>query len=81
MRLGYVGLRRSIVSTGALAGAVTCRALDQAGATAEAMQLRGDRGLAALALPERCPATDFRFAGCAVLALAASATLAWGAPW
>ncbi len=81
MRLGYVGMRRSIASAGALVGAVSCRAIDHAGAVTEAMQLRGDRGLAGLALPERCPAADVLVAGCATLALVASATLALGTPW
>ncbi|HEY6003587.1 MAG TPA: CbiQ family ECF transporter T component, partial [Anaeromyxobacter sp.] len=81
MRLGYVGLRRVVASAGVLAGAAVCRAIDQAGATAEAMQLRGDRGAAALVIPERSAAADALVVGCGTAAIVASAALAWGAPW
>jgi cobalt/nickel transport system permease protein len=81
MRLGYVGLRRSVASAAALVGAAACRAIDQAGAAAEAMQVRGDRGLAALSLPESCPAADVFLAGCGTMALVASGALAWGVAW
>ncbi len=81
MRLGYVGPRRSLASAGVLAGAAACRALDHAEATAEAMQLRGDRGLASLSPPEGRWRADVLLAGGATAALVASVTLAWGVPW
>jgi cobalt/nickel transport system permease protein len=81
LRLGYAGLRRGVASAGVLVGAAVCRAIDQAGATAEAMQLRGDRGAGALALPERSPAADAFVVGCGAMALTVSAVLAWSSPW
>ncbi len=81
MRLGYVGPRRSLASAGVLAGAAVCRALDHAEATAEAMQLRGDQGLASLSPPEGRRPADLFLAGCATASLVASAALAWGVPW
>ena len=97
MRLGYVGLRRSIASAGVLVGAAACRAVDQAGATAEAMQLRGEHGLPALSLAlspvlspalspdfspsESCTEANVLVAGCGAIAILASAALGWGAPW
>ena len=44
VRLGYRGIRRSLSSFGALAGAVIIRSLDQASSTHEAMILRGYKG-------------------------------------
>ncbi len=81
MRLGYDGLRRGLASAGVLVGAAACRAIDQAAATADAMQLRGDRGAAALALPSRCAAANVLVAGCGTAALVACVALAWGLPW
>ena len=97
MRFGYVGLRRSIASAGTLVGAAACRAVDQAGATAEAMQLRGEHGLPALSLAlspvlspalspdfspsESCTEANVLVAGCGATAVLASAALGWGAPW
>jgi len=93
MRFGYVGLRRSIASAGTLVGAAACRAVDQAGATAEAMQLRGEHGLPALSPSlspafspalspsESCTFANILVAGCGATAVLASAALGWGAPW
>jgi cobalt/nickel transport system permease protein len=89
MRLGYVGMRRSIASAGVLVGAAACRAIDQAGATADAMQLRGAHGLPALSpalapalsLKESCPFANVLVAGCGAIAVIASVALGWGAPW
>ena len=50
LRLGYRGWRRSLQSSGVLAGLTLARALDQAVLTGQAMQLRGYR-----AEPERAP--------------------------
>ncbi len=84
MRLGHVGLRRSIASAGVLVGAAACRAIDQAGATAEAMQLRGERGLPALSTAlsprESCLEANVLVAGFGAIAVIASVALGWGAP-
>jgi len=72
LRLGWVGLRRSMRSAGALAGAAACRALAQADVTADALALRGAAGpLAPASLP---PPTrrDAAVAVTAALGLAAS---------
>ncbi len=85
VRLGYVGMRRSIASVGVLVGAAACRAIDQAGATAEAMQLRGEHGLPALSPAfsprESCTEANVLVAGCGAIAVIASLTLGRGAPW
>jgi cobalt ECF transporter T component CbiQ len=81
MRLGWADWRRAIPSAGVLAGAAACRAFDQASATAEAMALRGDRGLADLALPESDRGSNLRLACGASLAVAASLALAWIPCW
>jgi cobalt/nickel transport system permease protein len=44
VRLGYRGIKRSLSSFGALAGAVIIRSFDQASSTHEAMILRGYKG-------------------------------------
>lgn len=44
MRLGYLGVRRSLSSMGTLAGTVIIRSIDQATRTHEAMTLRGYSG-------------------------------------
>lgn len=80
MRLGYGGWRQGIRSAGTLVGAVACRALDQAAATAEAMEIRGDEGLATLVVSRGCPTENVRVAVFGALALLAGATLAWGVP-
>jgi cobalt/nickel transport system permease protein len=76
MRLGWTDWRRGIASAGVLAGATSCRALDHASATAEAMALRGHRGLADVAIPESDRGANLRVACGASLAIAASLALA-----
>jgi len=80
LRLGYVGALRSVRSAGALAGALTCRALDQSAAAAEAMRLRGDSGAAGLHLPRSAARANLVLAGRGALALGGAALL-WNAPW
>lgn len=80
LRLGYVGLRRGVASSATLMGAVVCHALDQAGATAEAMQLRGDRCTHRPRSLRLGPA-DRRLLAGAATALLAGAVLGWGLPW
>lgn len=80
LRLGYVGALRSVQSAGALAGALTCRALDQSAAVAEAMRLRGDSGAAGLHLPRSSARANLLIAGRGALALGGAALL-WSAPW
>jgi cobalt/nickel transport system permease protein len=80
MRLGYVGAGRANASTGALAGALACRAIDQSAATAEAMLLRGDSGSAALLLPQSPARANLLVALGSALALACAA-LRWSAAW
>ncbi|MGA2617069.1 MAG: cobalt ECF transporter T component CbiQ [Thermoguttaceae bacterium] len=53
IRLGYVGLRRSLGSLGSLAGLVTLRSIDQAERTHEALLARGFQG--SLPLPSLPP--------------------------
>lgn len=65
LRLGWVGLRRSMRSAGALAGAAACRALAQADVTADALALRGAAGPLA---PAPLPAPSRRDAAVAVIA-------------
>jgi hypothetical protein len=53
------------------------------------MQLRGEHGLPAfspalapaLAPRESCPTANVLVAGCGAIAIIASLTLGWGAPW
>lgn len=80
MRLGYAGGSRSLRSAGALVGALTCRAVDQSAATAEAMLLRGDSGAAALRVPRSSARANLLLAGRGALALGGAALL-WRAPW
>jgi len=78
LRLGWVGLRRSMRSAGALAGAAACRALAQADVTADALALRGAAGPLA---PASLPPPSWRDAVVAVMAalgLAASLVAAAG---
>ncbi|HEX9308662.1 MAG TPA: CbiQ family ECF transporter T component [Anaeromyxobacter sp.] len=78
LRLGWIGLRRSVRSMGALAGAAACRALAQADVTADALALRGAAGPlapASLSAPTR---RDAAVAVTAALGLAACALLAGG---
>jgi cobalt/nickel transport system permease protein len=80
MRLGYVGARRSLRSAGVLVGALTCRAVDQSAATAEAMRLRGDSGAAGLRLSRSSAQANLLLTGRCVLALGGAALL-WRGPW
>ncbi len=80
MRLGYSGALRSLRSAGVLAGALTCRAVDQSTATAEAMLLRGDSGSAGLRIPRSSARANLLLAGRGALALGGAALL-WRAPW
>jgi cobalt/nickel transport system permease protein len=66
LRLGLASARRRFASAGVVAGAVVCRAVDQAGAVATAMELRGSSGLAGVALPPRSPRADLRFVALAL---------------
>jgi len=78
LRLGWVGLRRSVRSLGALAGAAACRALAQADVTADALALRGAAGPlvpASLPVPTR---RDAAVAVIAALGLASCALVARG---
>ena len=81
LRLGYRGLRRSLKSSGVLAGVTLARALDQAVVTGQAMQLRGYR-----AEPERKPwsATsrgNRRLTALSCAVLGSSLLLSRGLPW
>jgi cobalt/nickel transport system permease protein len=81
LRLGYRDLRRSLSSAGVLAGLLLGRALDQADATAQAMQLRGyrsERRPAAWQSPSR---GNRRLAVFSLSVLAGSALLSGGLPW
>jgi cobalt/nickel transport system permease protein len=80
MRLGYAGALRSLRSAGALVGALTCRAVDQSAATAEAMLLRGDSGSAGLRVPRSSARANLLLAGRGALALGGAALL-WRAQW
>ncbi len=78
LRLGWIGLRRSVRSAGALVGAAACRALVQADVAADALALRGAAGPLAptpLPLPTR---RDAAVALAAALGLAACALAAVG---
>jgi cobalt/nickel transport system permease protein len=78
LRLGWIGVRRSVRSLGALTGAAACRALAQADVTADALALRGASGpLAPAALPAPTR-RDAAVAVTAALALAAAALAAGG---
>jgi cobalt/nickel transport system permease protein len=81
MRLGYVGARRSFASAGVLLGAAACRAVDRAAAMGDALQLRGDRGLASLPQMKSRRAADVAVAAGGIAALAASGATSWGWPW
>jgi len=81
LRLGYRGWRRSLSSSGVLAGLTLARALDQAVVTGQAMQLRGYR-----AEPERAPWADTsrgnrRLAALFCAVLGSSLIVARGLPW
>lgn len=81
LRLGYRGWRRSLSSSGVLAGLTLARALDQAVATGQAMQLRGYR-----AEPERARWADMsrgnrRLAALSCAVLGSSLLLSRGLPW
>jgi cobalt/nickel transport system permease protein len=81
LRLGYRGLRRSLQSSGVLAGVTLARALDQAVVTGQAMQLRGYH-----AEPERTSwaATsrgNRRLAALCCAVLGSSLLLSRGLPW
>jgi cobalt/nickel transport system permease protein len=81
LRLGYRGWRRSLQSSGVLAGLTLARALDQSVLTGQAMQLRGYR-----AEPERAPWAaesrgNRRLAALSCAVLGASLLLSRGAPW
>lgn len=78
LRLGWVGLRRSVRSAGALAGAAACRALSQAEVAADALALRGAAGPLAPLSPARPGRRDAAFAVGAAFALAACAALGGG---
>ncbi|HEU4583375.1 MAG TPA: energy-coupling factor transporter transmembrane component T [Polyangiaceae bacterium] len=81
LRLGYRGWRRSLQSSGVLAGLTLARALDQALLTGQAMQLRGCR-----AQPERArwaaeSRGNRRLAALSCAVLGASLLLSRGLPW
>jgi cobalt/nickel transport system permease protein len=81
LRLGYRGWRRSLQSSGVLAGLTLARALDQSVLTGQAMQLRGYR-----AEPERSPWVaesrgNRRLAALSCAVLGASLLLSRGLPW
>jgi len=81
LRLGYRGWRRSLSSSGVLAGLTLARALDQSVATGQAMQLRGYR-----AEPERVRWAEAsrgnrRLAALCCAVLGSSLFLSHGLPW
>jgi cobalt/nickel transport system permease protein len=76
LRLGRASSRRRVVVAGTIAGAVLCRAVDQASAVAVAMALRGSFGLAGVTLPPRCRRADARFVALALPPLAVALALA-----
>lgn len=79
LRLGYAGARRSLVSLGALAGAVTLRSLEQAVHTHEAMMVRGYRGAIPFGPLPRLKARDHWVMALAPLALLGlTLAQAWG---
>jgi cobalt/nickel transport system permease protein len=60
VRLGYSSLRRSLSSTGVLAGTVIEVAMDQGIRTHEAMELRGYKGYMPFGALPRISSKDFR---------------------
>jgi cobalt/nickel transport system permease protein len=81
LRLGYRGWRRSLQSSGVLAGLTLARALDQSVLTGQAMQLRGYR-----AEPERASWAaesqgNRRLAALSCAVLGAGLLLSRGLPW
>lgn len=81
LRLGYRGWRRSMESSGVLAGLVLARALDQAVVTGQAMQLRGYHSEPARAPWAGESRGNRRLAALAGSVLALSLLLSWGPSW
>jgi cobalt/nickel transport system permease protein len=73
MRLGHLGVRRRIRSTGILAGLVVSRAVDQSTVVAEALAMRGYRGRLTTGTPPALTRADGHLAvAAAALLLACS---------
>ncbi len=77
LRLGYVGARRGLRSLGVLGGLVLRRAVDQTGALAEAMQMRGYRGQLWLPRPRALTAGDAVLAAIGGSVVVLAGVLAW----
>jgi cobalt/nickel transport system permease protein len=79
VRLGYRGIKRSLSSCGALAGAVIIRSLDQATHTREAMIIRGYKGSIPFGpMPAMGWMDRLRIAGFSALLAAVYLFLEWG---
>jgi cobalt/nickel transport system permease protein len=81
LRLGYRGWRRSLESSGVLAGLTLARALDQAVVTGQAMQLRGYRAEPERARWEAASHGNRRLAALSCAVLGSSLMLSRGLPW
>jgi cobalt/nickel transport system permease protein len=81
LRLGYLGTRRSLRSSGVLAGLTLARALDQSVATGQAMLLRGVRAESARELSHPESHGNRRLAAFSGAVLGASLLLSRGLPW